>query len=68
MTEPWVSVDEGTGHLGVARNPVSRWMASRSLPAHEIGPLGKHELSEVDGWVRAGGADADDRAEKGGAR
>jgi excisionase family DNA binding protein len=67
-TEPWASVGGVAKHLGVAGGSVCRWIESRHLPAHKIGRLWKFKLSEVDEWVRAGGADADDGADKGGAR
>jgi excisionase family DNA binding protein len=66
--EPWASVDDVAKHLGVAKDSVYRWIDSRKLPAHRIGRLWKFKLSEVDDWVRAGGADVDDIADKGGAR
>jgi excisionase family DNA binding protein len=53
--EPWVSVEAVAEHLGVARDSIYRWIESRALPAHRIGRLWKFKLSEVDGWVRAGG-------------
>jgi excisionase family DNA binding protein len=56
-TEPWVSVEGVAKHLGVARDSVYRWIEARNLPAHKIGRLWKFKLSEVDEWVRAGGAD-----------
>lgn len=34
-----------------------RWRERKGLPAHKIGRLWKFQLSEVDEWVRAGGAD-----------
>ncbi len=58
--EPWVSVEDVAKHLGVARDSVYRWIDGRGLPAHKIGRLWKFKLSEVDGWVRAGGADGED--------
>lgn len=54
--EPWVSVEDVASHLGVARDSVYRWIECRGLPAHKIGRLWKFKLSEVDDWVRAGGA------------
>ena len=57
-TEPWVSVDEVAKHLGVAKDSVYRWIEVHSMPAHRIGRLWKFKLSEVDTWVRAGGAEA----------
>jgi excisionase family DNA binding protein len=67
-TEPWASVDDVAKHLGVAKDSVYRWIETRSLPAHKIGRLWKFKLSEVDDWVRARGADADDDTAKRGAR
>lgn len=56
MAEAWVSVDEVATHLGVAKESVYRWIERKGLPAHKIGRLWKCQLSEVDAWVRAGGA------------
>ena len=66
--EPWASVEDVAKHLWVAKDSVYRWIETQGLPAHKIGRLWKFKLSEVDEWVRAGGADADDGADKGGAR
>lgn len=57
-TEPWASVDGVAKHLGVAKDSVYRWIDARSLPAHKIGRLWKFKLSEIDDWVRSGGAEA----------
>lgn len=59
-TEPWASVEDVAKHLGVAKDSVYRWIETRMLPAHRIGRLWKFKLSDVDEWVRAGGADVDD--------
>ena len=67
-TEPWVSVEDVAKHLGVARDSVYRWIENRALPAHKIGRLWKFKLSEVDEWVRAGGADAHEEPKTGGDR
>jgi excisionase family DNA binding protein len=67
-TEPWASVDDVAKHLGVAKDSVYRWIETRSLPAHKIGRLWKFKLSEVDDWVRARGADADEDVAKRGSR
>lgn len=55
--EPWASVDDVMAHLGVARDTVYRWIEAKRMPAHRIGRLWKFKLSEVDTWVRSGGAD-----------
>ncbi len=65
MPDPWVSVDDVARHLGVAKDTVYRWIERRSLPAHKVGRLWKFKLTEVDEWVRAGGARSDDDAERG---
>lgn len=55
--EPWVSVDQIAEHLGVARDSIYRWIDRKSLPTHRPGRLWKLKVSEVNDWVRAGGAD-----------
>lgn len=60
--EPWVSVDEVSRHLGVAKDTVYRWIEKKSLPGHRVGRLWKFKLSQVDAWIEAGGAaEANDR-------
>jgi excisionase family DNA binding protein len=59
MTEPWASVEEVAKHLGVAKDSIYRWIDRRGLPAHRIGRLWKFKVSEVDDWVRTGGADSE---------
>ena len=58
-SEPWVTAIEVARHLGVVKDTVYRWRERKGLPAHKIGRLWKFQLSEVDDWVRAGGADED---------
>lgn len=62
MSEPWVSVDEVSGHLGVAKDTIYRWIETRDLPAHRVGRLWKFKLSEVDAWIQRGGADDSQRS------
>jgi len=57
MTEPWISVDQIAGHLGVTRDSIYRWIDRKGLPAHRAGRLWKFKVSEVDAWLRTGGAD-----------
>jgi excisionase family DNA binding protein len=54
--EHWVSVDDVASHLGVAKDSVYRWIEHKGLPAHRVGRLWKLKYSEVDEWVRSGGA------------
>ena len=58
MTEPWLSADDIAAHLGVTKDTIYTWIADKDMPAHKIGRLWKFKLTEVDEWVRAGGADA----------
>ncbi len=55
--EPWVTAGQVAKHLGVVKDTLYRWRERRGLPAHKIGRLWKFQLSEVDEWIRAGGAD-----------
>ena len=54
--EPWVSVAAVAAHLGVAKDSVYRWIEQKNLPAHRVGRLWKFKVSEIDEWVRDGGA------------
>lgn len=68
MAEPWVSVEDIAKHLGITKDSVYRWIERKGLPAHRMGRLWKFKISEVDEWVRQGGAgpdDDEDDAEKG---
>ena len=56
VNEPWVTVDEVATHLGVAKESVYRWIEGRRLPAQKLGRHWRLKLSEVDTWVRSGGA------------
>jgi len=56
---PWVNAKHVAQHLGVAKGTVYRWRGRKGLPVHRVGRLWKSQLSEVDEWVRAGGADED---------
>ena len=56
MDERWVSVDEIAKHLGVSKDTVYAWRTKRGMPGHKVGRLWKFKVSEVDVWVRSGGA------------
>lgn len=58
MTEPWLSADGIAAHLGVTKDTVYSWIAEKAMPAHKVGRLWKFQTSEVDEWVRSGGAAA----------
>jgi excisionase family DNA binding protein len=63
--EPWVAVEDVARHLGVSHDTVYRWIDGKGLPAHKLGRLWKFKLSEVDDWVRAGGAQDNNDGAKG---
>jgi len=56
MQERWSSLDEVAVHLGVSKDTVYRWIEQHKLPAHKVGRLWKFKVSEVDTWVKSGGA------------
>ena len=56
MTEPWLSADDIAAHLGLTKDTVYTSIAEKSMPAHEVGRLWKFRASEIDEWVRSGGA------------
>ena len=56
MAEPWLSAEEIAAHLGITKDTVYDWIAGRRMPAHRVGRLWKFQVSEIDGWVRSGGA------------
>ncbi len=60
MAEPWLSADAVALHLGVTKDTVYTWIAAKGMPAHKVGRLWKFQTSEVDDWVRRGGAAASD--------
>ncbi|MEW2006701.1 helix-turn-helix domain-containing protein [Microbacterium sp. MMO-113] len=56
MTEAWLSVEDIAQHLGVSKDTVYTWVANKGMPAHKVGRLWKFQPSEIDDWVRSGGA------------
>lgn len=56
MESRWLSVKEIAAHLGIKPDTVYKWIERRNLPAHKLGRLWKFQASEVDQWVRSGGA------------
>ena len=57
--EPWYSVEEIADHLGISKETVYRWLDRKVIPAHRMGKLWKFKPSEVDEWVKKGGAEVD---------
>lgn len=57
--EKWTTLKDVQEYLGVGRDTILQWIAKRNMPAYKVGRLWKFKLSEVDDWIRSGGA-ADD--------
>lgn len=56
INEPWVSTKEIAEHLGVTMETVRKWIKAESIPRSRVGKLWKFKKSEVDAWVKSGGA------------
>ncbi|WP_231839217.1 helix-turn-helix domain-containing protein [Bdellovibrio bacteriovorus] len=54
--EKWLSVVEIAAHLGISKETVYRWLERGKIPAHKVGKQWKFKVSEVDAWVKNGGA------------
>jgi excisionase family DNA binding protein len=61
MEDRWLSVDEIGEYLGVKRDTIYKWISEKGMPAHKMGRLWKLKKTEVDQWVRNGGADSSDK-------
>ena len=54
--EQWVSVDQVALHLNVKPDTVYKWLERKDMPAHKVGRLWRFKISEIDQWVKSGGA------------
>lgn len=61
--EKWSTLKEVQAYLGVGRETILQWIAKRNMPAYKVGRLWKFKLTEVDEWIRSGGAN-DQNADK----
>lgn len=59
MSEPRVSVDQVSEHLGIAKDTIYRWIETRDFPIHRFHRLWTFELSELHAWVYRGEAGND---------
>lgn len=57
--EPWLSVEQIAQHLGVSKDAIYKWIDRKGIPCYKVGRLWKFQRSEVDEWVRSGGASSD---------
>ncbi len=63
MVDRWLSVDEIAEYLGISKDTVYTWVANKDMPGHKLGRLWKFKTSEIDEWIRAGGAGSAGRVE-----
>jgi excisionase family DNA binding protein len=61
--ENWVPLKEIQAYLGIGRDTVLQWIAKRNMPAYKVGRLWKFKISEIDEWVRTGGAEERNRSQ-----
>jgi excisionase family DNA binding protein len=54
--ERWLTVENICRYLNVSNETVYRWIEQRKMPAHRVGRRWMFKQSEVDDWVRSGGA------------
>lgn len=57
VVEKWSTLKEVQEYLGVGRETILQWISKRNMNAYKVGRLWKFKLSEVDDWIRSGGAD-----------
>ena len=56
MAEKWLTVKKICDHLGGVRiESIYRWL-KKGMPGHKVGRHWRFKVSEVDKWVRSGGA------------
>lgn len=62
MDNCWLLVEEMATYLGVSRDAVCSWGSAKGMPGHRVGRFWEFTRGEVDVWVRAGGAMAEERS------
>ena len=56
QVEPWFSVEKIAQYLCVSKESIYRWLEKEKIPAHRVGKQWRFKPSEVDSWVKSGGA------------
>jgi len=56
----WFTLVEICDYLKVSRETVLNWINKKNMPAHKAGRLWRFDITEVDEWIKSGGA-AEDR-------
>jgi len=55
-TEKWVDTKTVAEYLNINKQTVFAWIAKKNLPAVRVGKSWRFKLSEIDAWLRSGGA------------
>lgn len=63
MQDRWISLQEACDYLGVKRHTILRWTRQRNMPASKVGKLWRFKTSEIDEWVKSGGASEEQEAQ-----
>ena len=56
VPDRWFSTKEICAYLGISRDTLLVWIATKNMPAHKVGRNWKFKVSEVDNWIRSGQA------------
>ena len=56
VPDRWFSTKEICAYLGISRDTLLVWIATKNIPAHKVGRNWKFKVSEVDSWIRSGQA------------
>ena len=57
MEERWLSLAAIAAHLGIQEQTLYKWISRKpGMPAHKVGRVWRFKVSEIDEWVRSGGA------------
>jgi excisionase family DNA binding protein len=52
MEEKLLSVENVCEYLGIGRDTIYKWIATKSLPAYRLGRRWKFKKKEVDKWIK----------------
>ena len=55
----WLTLVEICDYLKVSRETVLNWINKKNMPAHKAGRLWRFDVTEVDEWIKSGGAAED---------
>ena len=56
MPARWYSTKEICAYLGISRDTLLVWIATKHMPAHKVGRNWKFKVREVDEWIKSGQA------------